>query len=215
MKNVYIYCEGQTEEAFINEVLCPYLLNFNIYAQPIICSTKRTPTQKYKGGAVNYEKIKRELPMLCKMHRNEIVTTMFDYYGMPQNTPAIDSSELDIYKRIEIIEQAINSDLNQTNLFFNLMLHEFEGILFSKPQSFGIIADDNIVAALQVMKDEAISPEHINNSRETAPSKRILKLIPDYAKVKNGVLVSKDIGINTIITECKHFANWIEKIKTY
>ena len=27
MKNVYIYCEGPTEESFINEILYPYFLN--------------------------------------------------------------------------------------------------------------------------------------------------------------------------------------------
>lgn len=26
MKNVYIYCEGPTEESFINEILYPYFL---------------------------------------------------------------------------------------------------------------------------------------------------------------------------------------------
>lgn len=26
MKNVYIYCEGQTEEAFVNEILSPYFI---------------------------------------------------------------------------------------------------------------------------------------------------------------------------------------------
>ena len=27
MKNVYIYCEGPTEESFINEILYPYFFN--------------------------------------------------------------------------------------------------------------------------------------------------------------------------------------------
>ena len=30
MKNVYIYCEGPTEESFINEILYPYFFNVNI-----------------------------------------------------------------------------------------------------------------------------------------------------------------------------------------
>lgn len=29
MKNVYIYCEGQTEESFINEVLSPHFYNID------------------------------------------------------------------------------------------------------------------------------------------------------------------------------------------
>ena len=38
MKNVYIYCEGQTEEAFVNNVLRPYFANMEIWVYPIVCS---------------------------------------------------------------------------------------------------------------------------------------------------------------------------------
>lgn len=66
MKNVYIYCEGPTEESFINKILYPYFLNIGIAIYPIICTTKRTAGKKYKGGVSDYGKIKKELTMLCK-----------------------------------------------------------------------------------------------------------------------------------------------------
>ena len=81
MKNVYIYCEGPTEESFINEILYPYFFNIGIAVYPIVCTTKRTVSKKYKGGVSDYNKIKRELTMLCKSHPNEHVTTMFDYHA--------------------------------------------------------------------------------------------------------------------------------------
>ena len=34
MKNVYIYCEGQTEESFVNTVLYPYFSKMDIYVTP-------------------------------------------------------------------------------------------------------------------------------------------------------------------------------------
>jgi len=148
MKNLYIYCEGATEESFINRVLYPYLFNSKICAKPIICTTKRTKTEKFKGGVREYEKIKRELTILCKQHKTEMVTTMFDYYGLPGNTSAC----------------------NDTS-------------------------------------------EHINDSTDTAPSKRLEKLIPCYAKVSDGTIVSAHIGIDTIVKECKHFSEWISKIQ--
>ena len=151
MKNVYIYCEGPTEESFVNEILYPYFFNMEIAVYPIICTTKRTASKKYKGGVRDYNKIRRELITLCKSHRNEYVTTMFDYYGMPGDTPAIGLEDPDIYKRI-------------------------------------------------------------NNSFETAPSKRLEKLIPNYAKIKNGILISKDMGIDKMIDEGPHFREWVEKI---
>ena len=158
-------------------------------------------------------KIKNELTIICKQHKNEFVTTMFDYYAMPTNTPNIDCAETDIYKRMKLIEEAINQDIGQPNCFFNFMLHEFEGILFSSPESFSEISDEQTVAKIKRMRNEVISPEHINNSPETAPSKRLESLIPNYAKVKNGILLSKNIGIDKILNECQHFANWVNKIK--
>ena len=92
------------------------------------------------------------------------------------------------------------------------MLHEFEGILFSKPDSFALIADADVVAGIQTIRDSYQTPEHINNSPETAPSKRLESLIPNYAKVKNGTLLSKDMGIDIIMGQCPHFREWIQKI---
>ena len=213
MKNVYIYCEGQTEESFVNAVLYPYFLNIGIWVRPIICETKRSSTKKYKGGVTSYQKIKRELLMLCRTHSNEYVTTMFDYYAMADDTPGLDIRKEDIIDQIECIEKTIDDDLNQRNCSFHFMLHEFEGILFSKPKSFGLIADDEVVGNIQEIRNAFPTPEHINNSLETAPSKRILQLIPNYAKIKDGTTLSTDMGIDTIMEECLHFKKWIEEIK--
>ena len=212
MKNVYIYCEGPTEETFINEVLYPYFLNIGIVVRPIICTTKRTSWKKYKGGVSDYNKIKNELTILCKSHSNEFVTTMFDYYAMPNNTPGIGNQDPDIIKRIEAIEATVNSDIGMRNCSFHFMLHEFEGILFSNPASFNLIADESTAGKVQAIRDSFPTPEHINNSPETAPSKRLEQLIPGYAKVRNGTILAKDMGLDTIIRECPHFRDWIKQI---
>ncbi len=186
MKNVYIYCEGPTEESFINELLYPYFLRAEIAVYPIICTTKRTISKKYKGGVSDYNKIKRELTNICKSHKNEYVTTMFDYYAIPANTPGINLQEADIFKRINKIETMIDQDIGQSNCIFHLMLHEFEGILFSDPESFNKIAEPDVVEKIRRIRKKYPTPEHINHSPETAPSKRLEKLIPNYAKIKHG-----------------------------
>ena len=211
-EEVIIYCEGQTEESFVNVVLSPYFSNMNINVKPMIHKTKNTGIKAYKGGVGNYEQIKTELIRFCQ-NPNFVVTTMFDYYGMPHNTPSIGCNEPDIYKRVEIIESAIADDIGYDNFIPNLILHEFEGLLFSDPQAFSVIANNSEVAQLQKIRNKAQSPEHINNSAETAPSKRILNIIDDYGKVRQGIIVAKKIGIEKMLSECKHFADWINKIK--
>lgn len=156
--------------------------------------------------------MKRELISICKEHSNEYVTTMFDYYGMPNNTPGIDVNNIDIYSRIEQIEYIINEDIGLWNCKFHLMLHEFEAILFSNPDSFDIIAKNKEVDEIKRIRDNYKNPEYINNSPETAPSKRLKRIFPNYSKIKDGVLVSQNIGIDKIIEECPHFKKWIDNI---
>ena len=61
---------------------------------------------------------------------------MFDYYGMPSDTPFIDYVDVDLYKQIEYIEQKITDDIGCKNFKFNFVLHEFEGLLFSDVCAF-------------------------------------------------------------------------------
>ena len=124
MKYVYIYCEGQTEESFVNDVLYPYFSRMDIYVTPIIHKTKRTPTKAFKGGVSRYAPIKDELIKLCQ-DSNCIVTTMFDYYAMPEDTPSIDHQDIDIYKRIDFIENAVNEDIGCKNLLFKTAERHF------------------------------------------------------------------------------------------
>ena len=50
-KRLYIVVEGQTEEGFVNELLAPYFLFYDIYIYPVIIRTSKGQ----KGGFSNYE----------------------------------------------------------------------------------------------------------------------------------------------------------------
>lgn len=56
-------------------------------------------------------------------------------------------------------------------------------------------------------------PELINNGLETAPSKRILHVIPDYDKVTAGVDSLRQVGIEKLMAKCSHFAEWVGKME--
>ena len=57
------------------------------------------------------------------------------------------------------------------------------------------------------------NPEDINDSPETAPSKRMKTLIDGYEKVTYGISLVEYTGIETILHKCPHFKDWIEKLK--
>ena len=217
MKRLYILCEGQTEEEFVNALINPYFQSMNIYAQPIICSTKITPTKKYKGGVSSFSKVKKELKRLCGEHPNELVTTMFDLYAFPYDSLKFKNIPSDVYEKVEHIEKAISDEIGNRfgNMVFSLILHEFEALLFSDVSAFENIADQKAVVVLRDVRDAVPTPEHINESPETAPSKHIRGVIPDYSKPTDGIDIAEQIGLDKIMGECHHFANWLAKLTAW
>jgi len=217
MKRLYILCEGQTEEEFLNTLLNPFLQSMGVFAQPIICTTKRTPTQKYKGGVTSYAKVKKELQRLCGEHPSELVTTMFDLYAFPYDALDLKNIPTDAYDKAEYIEKAITDEIGNRfgNMVFSLVLHEFEGLLFSDVSAFENIADQKVVAILRGVRAAVPTPEHINESPETAPSKHIKRVIREYSKPTDGIDIAEQIGLDRIKSECRHFANWLEKLTVW
>lgn len=56
----------------------------------------------------------------------------------------------------------------------------------------------------------------INNSPDTAPSKRIIAALAQdyhYNKVQSGAAITSVIGIENLLDNCQHFKEWIENIK--
>ena len=212
MKQILIYCEGQTEESFVNEVLRPYMLPMDIQVTPIVCTTKRTDNETFKGGVSTYTKVKSELAWLCQQNPDKLVTTMFDYYRMPSNTPLIWDDSEDLYVRMNKIERAVEEDIGWRNLVFHLMLHEFEALLYSDPAAFAAVADKHVVQRIAGIREEYPNPEYINNSVLTAPSKRLIRAFKprSYAKVRYGTLVAQRTGLEVILRECRHFREWVE-----
>jgi hypothetical protein len=57
------------------------------------------------------------------------------------------------------------------------------------------------------------TPEHIDDGRDTAPSKRILAVCDEYDKIAHGSLIAMDIGLDTIRHECPLFDAWVKRLE--
>lgn len=71
----------------------------------------------------------------------------------------------------------------------------------------------SVLKELAAERDRYGTPEEINNSEQTAPSKRILRLYPSYQKVSYGTMIAETIGVERMIEQCPHFAKWVEQMK--
>lgn len=209
MIRVHVFCEGQTEDVFVREVLGPHFQRMNIWLNPIII---RTGPQG-KGGVSSYGKIKRQIEHKCKEDATGWVTTLLDFYGLPSDFPAM-TSKGDSLTRAEIVKRAFQTDIAQPNFISNIVVHEFEALLFSAPSAFAEWFDDaDVVDCLTRVRNGFATPEHIDEGRSTAPSKRILAVCGTYDKVAHGSLIALDIGLDTILKECPLFAAWVKRLE--
>lgn len=220
---LHILCEGQTEERFVKEVLSPYLQQFNIYPKPILLLTSKK--KNARGGMLSYAQAKRDLTILQKQYRDNnsehnLFSTMFDYYALPDDFPGFEESAkiLDVRKRISFLEDKFAEELGGGAFIPYIQLHEFEALLFvdiCKLQTEYPLSSEKI----RKLKDETDNygdPEMINNSPDTAPSKRIIAALAQdyhYNKVQSGAAVTSAIGIVNLLKNCQHFKEWIENIK--
>ena len=213
MSRVYVLVEGQTEEVFVNELLIPHCLRRDLYLTPIIVSTSRG----YRGGVVSYAKVRPQIERLCKQDPGAHITTLFDLYALPGDFPGKGSiaypGEANGHRKAEFLETELARDIDQRNFIPNLLVHEFEALLFTQIDAFEQWTDDDQVLEPLRKVRRTLSPEDINDSAQTAPSKRILAAMPGYQKTFHGPLIACEIGLDSIRTACPHFDSWLRTIE--
>lgn len=69
------------------------------------------------------------------------------------------------------------------------------------------------VAELQRVRSSFLTPEDVNDSSETAPSKRIQKAIPRYNKRVAGSQIASAIGLCAIRAQCPRFNRWLTQLE--
>lgn len=218
MIRVHVICEGQTEELFVNELLSPAFWPKGIQLVPSLVGKPG-----HKGGNFKFERLQTDVRNRLLSDRTSYCTTFFDYYGLPESFPGkAASNALTVPEQKAGAVQQAMTDRLQVNLGGDAMrrfvpfvqMYEFEALLFSDPQAFATGIDRlELVDRLEKISSSFDSPEHINDSPQTAPSKRIEQLIPGYEKPLVGALAAKAIGLEKMRAECLLFDAWLESLE--
>ncbi|TYO92289.1 DUF4276 family protein [Desulfallas thermosapovorans] len=214
-----VVVEGQTEETFVSEVLAPHLAMKGVFAVARAVATSRTKTYVYRGGVTTYAKIRNDIINWIKQDPSSYITTMFDLYGLPKDFPGKDSllPNINCYDKVSILEKAFAQDINYQRFIPYLQLHEFETLLFAELDKLKFYYVQGKDAAIRRLKDtvKGIAPELINDGVNTAPSKSIIKEIPEYKDGKRvvGPLIVGQIGLPALKQACPHFNEWIKEIE--
>ena len=121
---------------------------------------------------------------------------------------------MDVQTKPEVVEKALLEDVVRTmgvgfdssRIIPFVTMHEFEALLFSDCERFAVgIGKPEMTGPLQVIRDAFSNPEEIDDSPDTAPSKRVLALVPGYQKPLMGTLAALEIGLTAMRAECPHF----------
>ena len=196
MVRLAISVEGQTEEIFITRLILPFLQQHGIFDVHTISI----------NGDVSIPRVRRELNTLATSF--DKVTTLYDFYGFRGK----DSTETK-----ETLENKIKGSVSpalQHKIIPYIQMYEYEGLLFTSPQAI----ENNIEAGLadwakNVLNQFGGNPEKINNSAQTAPSKRLLSKTT-YIKTIHGPNIAAEIGLATLRENCAGFNQWLTTLES-
>ena len=165
------------------------------------------------------------LNIRAQLHSNRkaYCSTLFDYYGLPTDFPGkYESKTKNILSDISetfnaSFENALKNDIRENSMrrfIPYVQMHEFEGILFSDPSAMAVgIGRPELRSEFTKIRDAFETPEHINDSQVSAPSKRIANLVSGYQKPLMGETAAKAIGLTVIRRECPLFNDWLTKLE--
>ena len=151
---------------------------------------------------------------------NTFYTSFIDLYAFPKDSQSPYTKRIqnitDHYQRVSELEAGIAQDIDQENFIPYVQLHEFETLLLVDPDRLLIMFPDGQRQVNKLKRDIGdLDPEEINESPLSAPSKRIIKYLPNYEgqKAQVGPLIADDIGLSLLRQKCPHFDEWITKLE--
>jgi len=220
MVEVVVFAEGPTEEQFIKRLLAPVLRHLQVFVKPQLLKT----SQDARGGAVNYDRLKFNARNTLRQKPEAVLTTLLDLYGLDASFPGFEEAKTkpDLESRLNHLNAALAHELvayvgcRPERFIAHIQPYEFEGLLFSDPQALAQTEPgwQASLAKLTAVRAAFPTPEHINDSYETKPSRRLERLLqPGYKKTRHGPLAAERVGLATMENECPHFHGWMKRLR--
>jgi Domain of unknown function (DUF4276) len=217
IQRVLVLVEGQTEETFVKKILNPEMESRGLLLKATcICTKTVDGRRQFRGGhGGRYDLIRRDILRLLGDTAAVAVTSMLDYYGLPGDFPGHGSRPPGTcFHQAQHLERSWQEEIGDARFIPNLTVHEFEGLLFSSPESINaVFPDEDKLLELTSIADAFGTPEEINDNKQTAPSRRLASLFPAYQKPLHGRLIAQRATLTVIRGRCNHFNNWLQKIE--
>ncbi|HJS82816.1 MAG TPA: DUF4276 family protein, partial [Nitrososphaera sp.] len=182
MSRVNVLVEGQTEQAFLLQLLTPALSAHGVYLHGVLVGKPG-----HKGGIRSFEAVQRDITSLLKQDKDATVTTLFDRYALPRDWPGLEDSKKfsDLAQAHRVLCKAMHaqvckamgSDFHSNRFLPYIQFYEVEAFLFARPITTAkLLGNPTYTHQLQQAVQERGGCEHINDDPSKAPSKRIHNL---------------------------------------
>ena len=221
MTRLIISVEGQSEEAFVKDILAPHLAVFGVYASATIVGklVAQRRGHRVRGGG-RFKHWYKDIERVLKGDRSSglRVTTLFDLYGLPSDFPGMDihRDDTDTNRRCDALQASLGAAFGDRRLIPYIQRHEFEAlVLASLPALRGLLDAPDDLGGLDALEKEiaGTSPEDINDGSETAPSKRLLRHVPGYRKILHGPQAAAATGLPALQAACPRFDAWVHQLE--
>ena len=223
MTRVHLVVEGQTEQAVVERVLAPALGEKRIYLSAMLVGAPG-----HKGGVRRFAEVRKDIQRLLRQEKHTYVGTFFDYYGLPiRDWPGrASATRSDLETETCRVEQAMledvvsnmGADFCPDRFIPYIQMYELESLFFVDPDVMAREFDrPDLADAFRNIVMQCGGCEKINDSPETAPSKRIIRLHPAYKKGRSlnahAPIILSRIGIDRVRRSCPHFGAWLSKLE--
>lgn len=214
MTRVLVLVEGQTEERFFNQLLAPHLGSLGIAASCTqICTRMEAARRSHRGGhGGHWAHVERDIRNLLRS-KPAAVTTLLDLYGFPRDLPGHPSQPT-----ASALAAAVEAAVADPRFFSGILVHEFEALLLTDPAQIvdtAVLQPEQRAKVLSKLQADLASqaPEAVDGGRETAPSKRLIRIVPDYDKALHGPRIAESIGLARLRAACPHFDAWLVRVE--
>jgi len=145
---------------------------------------------------------------------------MLDLYAFPKDHESPYTNAIQTitnpHQKIIALEDAVALNIGHPRFIPYIQLHEFEAFLLVNVDRLITMYPDGATGIGRLKRDiKNLKPEEINESPHSAPSKRIIRHLPEYEgqKAQVGPLVAEDIGLTELRHKCPHFNEWMNKLE--
>lgn len=226
---VFAVVEGYSENGFLTG-----LLSSHLGALDIDFSAKIVGEGRSKGGMNfrTFDQVCSEITRLLQDGRRPYVTTFFDYYGLPTGANrgwefVASAKGLSPHEGADQIEkrftEAVGAALGRNDFAERfipyLQLHELEALFFAEPQRLAdTLGQPGLANSVAKIVSECGSCEAINDTPQTAPSKRLQKLFPGYIKGRSAAAhaprLARKLDLEKVRSACPRFNVWLTRLES-